>query len=90
MFSHFHVKDCLIKENSCLAVRINIPELRLVNSDFPTDDVGDTKPSASIHSVTQYFIYVLDNFIFVHPLTLTLSITSTVQHFGEIVSTARA
>ncbi|XP_015258414.1 PREDICTED: leucine-rich repeat-containing protein 16C-like, partial [Cyprinodon variegatus] len=30
--------DCLISENSSSAQRINIPELRLTDSDFPTDD----------------------------------------------------
>ncbi|XP_069384269.1 capping protein, Arp2/3 and myosin-I linker protein 3-like isoform X2 [Paralichthys olivaceus] len=30
--------DCLIKEHSCSALRHNIPELLLSESDFPTDD----------------------------------------------------
>uniref|UniRef100_A0A3Q3J5C8 CARMIL C-terminal domain-containing protein n=1 Tax=Monopterus albus TaxID=43700 RepID=A0A3Q3J5C8_MONAL len=30
--------DALIKENSCNALKINVPELQLVDTDFPTDD----------------------------------------------------
>ncbi|XP_029289434.1 capping protein, Arp2/3 and myosin-I linker protein 2 isoform X2 [Cottoperca gobio] len=30
--------DCFLKENACIALKMNIPELRLVDSDFPTDD----------------------------------------------------
>ncbi|XP_005454302.3 capping protein, Arp2/3 and myosin-I linker protein 2 [Oreochromis niloticus] len=30
--------DCLIKENTCNTQRLNIPELKVVESDFPTDD----------------------------------------------------
>ncbi|MEQ2275641.1 hypothetical protein XENORESO_006495, partial [Xenotaenia resolanae] len=34
--------DCLITENSSSTQKINIPELRLTDSDFPTDDVRET------------------------------------------------
>ncbi|XP_069575702.1 capping protein, Arp2/3 and myosin-I linker protein 2 [Brachyistius frenatus] len=54
--------DCLIKETSCGPQRITIPELRLVNSDFPTDDYSPAvwrnslfsmslRPAASIKSL---------------------------------------
>ncbi|XP_038562432.1 capping protein, Arp2/3 and myosin-I linker protein 2 isoform X2 [Micropterus salmoides] len=42
--------DCLIKENSCITLRINIPELRLVDSDFPTDDYSPAFWRNSFHS----------------------------------------
>ncbi|XP_044049141.1 capping protein, Arp2/3 and myosin-I linker protein 2 isoform X3 [Siniperca chuatsi] len=42
--------DCRIKENSCIALRINIPELRLVDSDFPTDDYSPAFWRNSFHS----------------------------------------
>ncbi|KAM9351894.1 capping protein, Arp2/3 and myosin-I linker protein 2 [Symphorus nematophorus] len=42
--------DCLIKENSCLPQRNNIPELRLVDSDFPTDDYSPAVWRHSFHS----------------------------------------
>ncbi|XP_070687396.1 capping protein, Arp2/3 and myosin-I linker protein 2 [Pempheris klunzingeri] len=42
--------DCLIKENSCSALKIQIPELRLVNSDFPTDDYCPAFWRHSFHS----------------------------------------
>ncbi|XP_038157070.1 capping protein, Arp2/3 and myosin-I linker protein 2 [Cyprinodon tularosa] len=54
--------DCLISENSSSAQRINIPELRLTDSDFPTDDYSPAfwrngllsqslRPAASIKSL---------------------------------------
>ncbi|XP_070763209.1 capping protein, Arp2/3 and myosin-I linker protein 2 [Enoplosus armatus] len=42
--------DCLLKENPCIALRINIPELRLVDSDFPTDDYSPAFWRDSFHS----------------------------------------
>ncbi|XP_056243916.1 capping protein, Arp2/3 and myosin-I linker protein 2 isoform X2 [Seriola aureovittata] len=39
--------DCLIKENSCNA--LNIPELRLSDSDFPTDDYSPAFWRNSFH-----------------------------------------
>ncbi|XP_054476721.1 capping protein, Arp2/3 and myosin-I linker protein 2 [Anoplopoma fimbria] len=42
--------DCLIKENSCTALNINIPELRLVDSDFPIDDYSPAFWRNSFHS----------------------------------------
>ncbi|XP_027128545.1 capping protein, Arp2/3 and myosin-I linker protein 2 isoform X2 [Larimichthys crocea] len=42
--------DCLIKENSCLALKNNVPELRLVDSDFPTDDYSPAFWRNSLHS----------------------------------------
>lgn len=38
----FFVQDCLIKENPCNA--LNIPELRVAETDFPTDDVRNMPP----------------------------------------------
>ncbi|XP_020496693.2 capping protein, Arp2/3 and myosin-I linker protein 2 [Labrus bergylta] len=49
--------DCFIKENSCNTPKINIPELRLVESDFPTDDYSpavwrnNLRPAPSIKSL---------------------------------------
>ncbi|KAA8590692.1 hypothetical protein FQN60_014626 [Etheostoma spectabile] len=42
--------DCLIKENSCIALKTNIPELRLVDSNFPTDDYSPAFWRNSFHS----------------------------------------
>ncbi|XP_039664730.1 capping protein, Arp2/3 and myosin-I linker protein 2 isoform X2 [Perca fluviatilis] len=42
--------DCLIKENSCIALKNIIPELRLVDSDFPTDDYSPAFWRNSFHS----------------------------------------
>ncbi|XP_034389859.1 capping protein, Arp2/3 and myosin-I linker protein 2 isoform X3 [Cyclopterus lumpus] len=42
--------DCLIKEYSCTSLNINIPELRLVDSDFPTDDYSPAFWRNSFHS----------------------------------------
>ncbi|XP_034735685.1 capping protein, Arp2/3 and myosin-I linker protein 2 [Etheostoma cragini] len=42
--------DCLIKENSCIALKTNIPEVRLVDSDFPTDDYSPAIWRNSFHS----------------------------------------
>ncbi|XP_061577571.1 capping protein, Arp2/3 and myosin-I linker protein 2 isoform X1 [Cololabis saira] len=39
--------DCLVKENSCN--RINIPELRLGDGDFPTDDYSPAIWRNSVH-----------------------------------------
>uniref|UniRef100_A0A672ZKB3 Capping protein regulator and myosin 1 linker 2 n=1 Tax=Sphaeramia orbicularis TaxID=375764 RepID=A0A672ZKB3_9TELE len=48
----FILKDFLIKENSCNALRTNIPELRLSDSDFPTDDYSPAFWRNSFHSKT--------------------------------------
>ncbi|XP_041794805.1 capping protein, Arp2/3 and myosin-I linker protein 2 isoform X2 [Chelmon rostratus] len=42
--------DCLIKENSCLALKVSIPELRLAGSNFPTDDYSPAFWRNSFHS----------------------------------------
>ncbi|XP_035498604.2 capping protein, Arp2/3 and myosin-I linker protein 2 isoform X2 [Scophthalmus maximus] len=42
--------DCLQKENSCSALRLDIPELRLIDSDFPTDDYSPAFWTNSFHS----------------------------------------
>ncbi|XP_068578997.1 capping protein, Arp2/3 and myosin-I linker protein 3-like [Cebidichthys violaceus] len=42
--------DCLIIENSCTALNINIPELRLVDSSFPIDDYIPAFWRNSFHS----------------------------------------
>nr|XP_046250721.1 capping protein, Arp2/3 and myosin-I linker protein 2 isoform X2 [Scatophagus argus] len=42
--------DCLIKENSCLALRTNVPEIRLVDGIFPTDDYSPAFWRNSFHS----------------------------------------
>ncbi|XP_039988071.1 capping protein, Arp2/3 and myosin-I linker protein 2 [Xiphias gladius] len=42
--------DCLIKENSCSALKTSIPDLRLVDSDFPTDDYSPAFWRNSFHS----------------------------------------
>ncbi|XP_031723978.1 mucin-5AC-like [Anarrhichthys ocellatus] len=42
--------DCLIIESSCTALNINIPELRLVDGDFPTDDYTPAFWRNSFHS----------------------------------------
>ncbi|KAM7396100.1 hypothetical protein PAMP_019169 [Pampus punctatissimus] len=43
-------KDCLIKENSCNSQRNGIPELHLVDGDFPTDDYSPAFWRNSFHS----------------------------------------
>lgn len=51
--------DGLIKENSCIVQKIIIPELQLVESDFPTDDYSPAvwrstlRPASSIKSETK-------------------------------------
>ncbi|XP_072242642.1 capping protein, Arp2/3 and myosin-I linker protein 2 [Leuresthes tenuis] len=45
-----HKMDCLINENSCNTQRIQIPELRLVDSDFPTDDYSPAFWRDTLHS----------------------------------------
>ncbi|XP_062418969.1 LOW QUALITY PROTEIN: uncharacterized protein LOC119195596 [Pungitius pungitius] len=45
-----HKMDSLIKENVCTALNINIPELQLVDSDFPTDDYSPAFWRNSFHS----------------------------------------
>uniref|UniRef100_A0A8C9ZJK4 Capping protein regulator and myosin 1 linker 2 n=1 Tax=Sander lucioperca TaxID=283035 RepID=A0A8C9ZJK4_SANLU len=42
--------DCLIKENSCIALKNIVPELRLVDSNFPTDDYSPAFWRNSFHS----------------------------------------
>ncbi|XP_078024393.1 capping protein, Arp2/3 and myosin-I linker protein 2 isoform X2 [Epinephelus lanceolatus] len=42
--------DCLIKENVCTALKINVPEIRLSESDFPTDDYSPAFWRNSFHS----------------------------------------
>ncbi|XP_037623048.1 capping protein, Arp2/3 and myosin-I linker protein 2 isoform X4 [Sebastes umbrosus] len=42
--------DCLMKENSCTVLKLNIPELRLGDSDFPTDDYSPAFWRNSFHS----------------------------------------
>ncbi|XP_040894620.1 capping protein, Arp2/3 and myosin-I linker protein 2 [Toxotes jaculatrix] len=42
--------DCLIKENSSNALRASVPELRLVDTDFPTDDYSPAFWRNSFHS----------------------------------------
>ncbi|XP_047452249.1 capping protein, Arp2/3 and myosin-I linker protein 2 isoform X2 [Mugil cephalus] len=42
--------DCLIKINSCNNQRIDIPELRLVENDFPTDDYSPAFWRNDLHS----------------------------------------
>lgn len=40
--THFHdfsLQNCLIKESSSNTSKFNIPELRVADADFPTDDV---------------------------------------------------
>ncbi|XP_041652225.1 capping protein, Arp2/3 and myosin-I linker protein 2 isoform X3 [Cheilinus undulatus] len=49
--------DCLMKENSCFAPKLNIPELQLDESGFPTDDYSPAfwrntlRPAPSIKSL---------------------------------------
>ncbi|KAM8890903.1 capping protein, Arp2/3 and myosin-I linker protein 2 [Spinachia spinachia] len=45
-----HKMESLIKENVCTALNINIPELRLVDSDFPIDDYSPAFWRNSFHS----------------------------------------
>ncbi|KAM8751769.1 capping protein, Arp2/3 and myosin-I linker protein 2 isoform 3-T4 [Acanthopagrus schlegelii] len=45
-----HKMDCLLKENSSLALRNNIPELQVVDSNFPTDDYSPAFWRNSFHS----------------------------------------
>ncbi|XP_010783137.1 leucine-rich repeat-containing protein 16B-like [Notothenia coriiceps] len=40
----------LLKENSCTSLKLNIPELRLIDSDFPTDDYSSACWRDSFHS----------------------------------------
>ncbi|KAK1874946.1 F-actin-uncapping protein LRRC16A, partial [Dissostichus eleginoides] len=40
----------LLKENSCTSLKLNIPELRLIDSDFPTDDYSPACWRDSFHS----------------------------------------
>ncbi|XP_059190926.1 capping protein, Arp2/3 and myosin-I linker protein 2 [Centropristis striata] len=42
--------DSLVKENSCIALKNNIPELRVDESDFPTDDYSPAFWRNSFHS----------------------------------------
>lgn len=66
-------------------MRNNIPELRVVDSDFPTDDVR-----THIYLLVQSLIHFCVGFLHFYLHFSILLITSTVRHFGEIVSTARA
>ncbi|XP_050929608.1 capping protein, Arp2/3 and myosin-I linker protein 2 isoform X2 [Lates calcarifer] len=42
--------NCLMKENSCNPLKASIPELRLVDTDFPTDDYSPAFWRNSFHS----------------------------------------
>ncbi|XP_042352050.1 capping protein, Arp2/3 and myosin-I linker protein 2 [Plectropomus leopardus] len=42
--------DCLIKENSCNALKLNVPEIRVGDGDFPTDDYSPAFWRNSFHS----------------------------------------
>ncbi|XP_034052519.1 capping protein, Arp2/3 and myosin-I linker protein 2 isoform X3 [Gymnodraco acuticeps] len=42
--------NILLKENPCTSLKMNIPELRLIDSDFPTDDYSPACWRDSFHS----------------------------------------